>query len=213
MMIHGEDILEEALNFTSTNLESIVTQLNPSLASQVKYTLKQALHKNLPRLEARRYISIYEQNPLHSEILLTLAKLDFNMLQTLHQKEFGNICKWWIEMDVSKKFSFARDRIVECCFWILTVYYEPQYSQARKMTTKLIAIISIIDDIYDAYGTIDELEVFSKAIERWDIKSLDDLPDYMKLIYTTVLKTFEEIKQDMTKEGRFFTLKYYVKEV
>lgn len=93
MMIHGEDILKEAMTFTSTNLESIATKLNPSLTAQVKYTLKQALHKNLPRLEARRYISIYEQNPLHSEILLTLAKLDFNMLQTLHQKEFGNICK------------------------------------------------------------------------------------------------------------------------
>ncbi|KAI5435587.1 hypothetical protein KIW84_022123, partial [Lathyrus oleraceus] len=93
MMIHGEEILEEALAFTSTNLESIATQLSPFLATQVKHTLKQALHKNLPRLEARRYISIYEQDPSHIEIFLTLAKLDFNLLQTLHQKELGNICK------------------------------------------------------------------------------------------------------------------------
>ncbi|XP_058744618.1 probable terpene synthase 2 isoform X2 [Vicia villosa] len=212
MMIHGEDILEGAMTFTSTNLEFIATQLNPSLAAQVKYTLKQALHKNLPRLEARRYINIYEQNPLHSEILLTLAKLDFNMLQTLHQKEFGNICMWWIGMDVPRKFSFARDRIVECCFWILTVYYEPQFSQARKIMTKLIAMLSIIDDTFDAYGTIDELELFAKTIERWDVKNLDDLPEYMKLIYKMVLKNLEEIEQDMTKEGRLFTLKYYIKE-
>ncbi|CAL5189472.1 unnamed protein product [Lathyrus oleraceus] len=212
VMIHGEDILEDAQAFAATNLEAIVTQLNPYLASQVKYTLKQALHKNLPRLEARHYISIYEKIPFHSEVLLTLAKVDFNMLQTLHQKEFGNICKWWIGLDVPKNFSFARDRIVECCFWILAVYYEPQFSQARKMMTKLIAMLSIIDDTYDAYGTVDELELFSKEIERWDIKNLDDLPDCMKLIYRTVLKALEEIEQDMTKEGRLFTLKYYVKE-
>lgn len=56
---------------------------------------------------------------------------------------------------------------MECCFWILAVYYEPQFSQARKMMTKLIAMLSIIDDTYDAYGTIDELELFSKAIERF----------------------------------------------
>jgi (-)-germacrene D synthase len=93
MMIHGEDILEEALSFTSTHLESIATQLSPFLATQVKYSLRQALHKNLPRLEARRYISIYEQDPSHDEILLTLAKLDFNLLQSLHQKEFGNVSK------------------------------------------------------------------------------------------------------------------------
>jgi len=93
MIIHGEEILEEALAFTSTHLESIATQMSHFLAAQVKYALRQALHKNLPRLEARRYISIYEQNPSHDEILLTLAKLDFNLLQSLHQKEFGNICK------------------------------------------------------------------------------------------------------------------------
>ncbi|KAI5435585.1 hypothetical protein KIW84_022123 [Lathyrus oleraceus] len=212
MMIHGEEILEEALAFTSTNLESIATQLSPFLATQVKHTLKQALHKNLPRLEARRYISIYEQDPSHIEIFLTLAKLDFNLLQTLHQKELGNICKWWNGLDVPRKFSFARDRIVECCFWILAVYFEPQFSQARKIMMKLIAILSIIDDIYDAHGTIDELELFTKAIERWDIKNLDNLPEYMKLIYRTILETSEEIEQDMTKEGRPFTLKYYIKE-
>ncbi|KAL2327929.1 hypothetical protein Fmac_021356 [Flemingia macrophylla] len=93
MMVHGEDILEVALAFTSTHLKSIVTTLSPSLATQVNHSLRKALHKNLPRLEARRYISIYEQHPSHNKILLTLAKLDFNKLQDLHQKEFGNICK------------------------------------------------------------------------------------------------------------------------
>lgn len=93
LMVHGEDILEEALVFTTTHLESIANQLSHSHAIQVKHSLRQPLHKNLPRLEARRFISIYEQDPFHDKNLLTLAKLDFNMLQSLHQKEFGNICK------------------------------------------------------------------------------------------------------------------------
>jgi len=93
MMVHGEEILEKALAFTSTHLESIVTQLSPFLAAQVKHSLKQALHRNFPRLEARRYIPIYENDPSHNESLLTFAKLDFNVLQSLHRKEFGKICK------------------------------------------------------------------------------------------------------------------------
>lgn len=93
MMVHEDDILEEALNFTSTHLESIASQSSPSLAAQIEYTLKQALHKNIPRLEARHYISIYEKDPTCDEVLLTFAKLDFNLLQSLHQKEFGNISK------------------------------------------------------------------------------------------------------------------------
>jgi len=35
------------------------------------------------------------------------------------------------------------------------------------MLTKVIAILSIIDDTYDSYGTIDELELFTEAIERF----------------------------------------------
>jgi len=44
------------------------------------------------------------------------------------------------------------------------VYFEPQYS--RWITTKLAALGTIIDDIYDAYGTIEELELFTNAIDR-----------------------------------------------
>lgn len=69
-------------------------------------------------------------------------------------------------MDIAKKLPYARDRVVECCFWVMTVYFEPQYSQARKMMSKFISILSYIDDTYDAYGTIDELELFTQAIER-----------------------------------------------
>lgn len=93
LMVHGEEILEEALAFTTTHLESIANQSSHPHAKQVKHSLRQTLHKNLPRLEARIYISIYEQDPSHNENLLILAKLDFNMLQRLHQKEFGNVYK------------------------------------------------------------------------------------------------------------------------
>ncbi|XP_073221469.1 (-)-germacrene D synthase-like [Cicer arietinum] len=212
MMIHGEEILEEALAFTSAHLKSISTQLNPSLAAQVKHSLTQALRKNLPRLEARRYISIYEQNTSHNVILLRLAKLDFNMLQSLHQMEFGNICKWSKELGITKKLPFARDIIVECCFWSMSVYFEPQYSQARKMMSKVIAHLSFIDDTYDSYGIIDELELFTKAVERWDISCLDDLPNYMKILYKSLLNVYEEIEQETKKEGRIYTVNYFVKD-
>ncbi|XP_004516888.1 probable terpene synthase 2 [Cicer arietinum] len=212
MMIHGEEILEEALAFTSTHLKSISTQLSHFLATQVKHSLTQSLRKNLPRLEARRYISVYEQDASHNVILLRLAKLDFNMLQSLHQKEFGNICKWSKELGITKKLPYARDRIVECCFWSMSVYFEPQYSQARKMMSKVIAHLSFIDDTYDSYGTVDELELFTKAVERWDISCLDDLPNYMKLLYKSLLNVYEEIKEETIKEGREYTLSYFVKD-
>ncbi|KAL5101430.1 hypothetical protein RYX36_005757 [Vicia faba] len=212
LMIHGEDILEEALAFTTTHLESIANQSSHSHATQVKHSLRQAIHKNIPRLEARRFISIYEQDPFHIENLLLLAKLNFNMLQSLHKKEFGILCKWWNDLDVHNKLPYARDRLTESCFWALTIYFEPQYSTIRKIMMKLITALTIIDDTYDAYGTIDELELFTKAIERWDICGLDNLPDYMKFLYRILFDLNKEIEEEAIKEGIMYVLNYYKNE-
>ncbi|XP_028796766.1 (-)-germacrene D synthase-like [Neltuma alba] len=196
LSVHGEDILDEALAFTLNHLHRSITTIEskPFLAAKLRHSLKQCPYRGLPRLEARKYISIYHLNPSCNQVLLKLAKLDFNMLQKLHQKEFGNLCK-----------------IVELCFWILTVYFEPQYSKARSIMTKVIALLSIIDDTFDAYETIDELELLNEAIQRWDIRCLDNLPEYIKLFYKELLNVFQEIDEDMRKEGRSYSV-YYSKQ-
>ncbi|KAL5055167.1 hypothetical protein RYX36_035849 [Vicia faba] len=211
--IHGEDILDEALSFTSSHLETMTTQLSLSVATKINHSLKRPLFKNLPRLVARNYISTYEEDPSHDETLLLLAKLDFNLLQKQHQKELGDISKWWKHLDFATKLPFARNRIVEAYFWILGVYFESEYSLGRKIMTKVISLASVIDDIYDNYGTIEELQLFTQAIQRWDITCMDFLPEYMKFCYKAVLDVFEEIEHDTVKEGIGFCVVYVKNEM
>ena len=71
----------------------MTNQLSPSLAAQINQSLRQTLHKAVPRIEARRYLSFYEEDPPHRKVLLTFTKLDFNVLQKVHQKEVGSITK------------------------------------------------------------------------------------------------------------------------
>ncbi|KAI4354667.1 hypothetical protein L6164_003514 [Bauhinia variegata] len=208
LRVHGEDILEEALAFTSAHLESMASQLSPSLATKVNHSLMRPLRKSLPRLEAWHHISSYQEDPSHDETLLALAKLDFNALQKQHQKELGILTKWWKDLDFATELPFARSRMVECYFWILGVYFEPYYSMGRRITTKVITLTSVIDDIYDVYGTFEELQLFTNAIERWDISCLDFLPEYMRVCYQAVLDVFEEIEHEVTKEGRKFCVDY-----
>jgi len=56
--------------------------------------------------------------------------------------------------------------VVEAYFWPLGMSYVPKDSIARRMVAKLISIISLVDDTYDAYGTVEELEIFTQAIQR-----------------------------------------------
>lgn len=75
-------------------------------------------------------------------------------------------CRWWKKSDFVTRVPYARDRVVEAYFWSLGMSYEPEYSTARKIVGKLIACISLLDDTYDAYGTVEELELFTQAIQR-----------------------------------------------
>ena len=93
LRMHGEDILDEALEFTTTHLKSTVSLIGNLLAEQITCALKQPLHKGLPRLEARRDISFYEQDASHNKVLLKLSILDFNLVQSLHKEELSYITR------------------------------------------------------------------------------------------------------------------------
>ena len=62
--------------------------------------------------------------------------------------------------------NFARDRLMENFLWTVGMIFEPQDGYCRRMSTKVITFINIIDDIYDVYGTLDELELFTDAVDR-----------------------------------------------
>nr|WNI01934.1 terpene synthase [Psidium guajava] len=210
---HGDDTLNDALTFSITHLESMdKSKVSRNLEKQVSHALNQPIHKGLPRLEARHYIQLYQEEPSHDEVLLSLAKLDFNFLQEQHQKELGNITRWWKDLDGKRKFPFIRDRLVEIYFWMSGVYFEPEYDATREMLTKVIMIIQIFDDMYDVYATLKEAELFTEAIERWDVDAKEGLPEYMQVCYQTLLDLYDEIGYEVTRKGQPYRL-FYAKEV
>ncbi|TQD96587.1 hypothetical protein C1H46_017748 [Malus baccata] len=125
--------------------------------------------------------------------LLTFAKLDFNLLQKVHQKELSEI---------------SRDRVVECYLWGLGCCFEPEYSFARMIFGKVTAIVVLIDDIYDVYGTLEELELFTEAVERWNISAMFHLREYMKVCYQALLDLYVEIEETLENEGNSYRIRY-----
>ncbi|XP_060196014.1 (-)-germacrene D synthase-like [Lycium barbarum] len=206
--VGGENILEEALTFTTKCLKSMVPNLSGYFVKQVIHALKMPIRRTLARVATRQYINIYQDNPEHNKVLLQFARLDFNMLQKVHQKELSGITRWWKDLDVERNFSFARNRLVEAYFWILGVYFEPRYYIARRFTTKVISLASILDDLYDVYGTLDELEMFTDAIQRWDINASQQLPPCLKLLYHYLFNTYAEMEELLAKENKSYRILY-----
>ncbi|XP_020110217.1 alpha-humulene synthase-like [Ananas comosus] len=162
----GENILEEAISFARIHLESIANNLKPPLANQVSRALVTPLSRSVKRLETRYYISDYEMEDKRDDTIFEIAKFDFNLLQSLHCEELKSISLWWKDLELKDKLCYVRDRIVELYFWILGVYFEPHYSRARMIATKVVSFVCILDDTYDVYGTLEECRLLTDAIQR-----------------------------------------------
>nr|QIQ56004.1 8,9-dihydroserrulat-14-ene synthase 22 [Eremophila drummondii] len=209
---HGEDILEEATVFTTHYLNEAKPQiLDPYLQAKVTRALKQPLHRGVEKLESRYYISIYEKNESRNELLLKLAKLDFNILQNLYKQELSELFKWWKELDLTTKLPYVRDRVAECFFWGMSANFEPEYSFSRVAVAKAIVMITVLNDTYENVSTLKELEIFPEIVQRWDTKDNDQLPTYMKIAYEFLMSVYEDHDSRVSKQGRSYAVPYAIK--
>ncbi|XP_074304776.1 valerianol synthase TPS8-like isoform X2 [Silene latifolia] len=190
LRLNGEPILDEALTFTTHFLESVAT-----MSDQARHALHQVSHFGIQRVESRHYISFYEDDEHRNEALLKLAKLEFN--------------RWWHKFDFKTKLSYARQRCVECHFWATAMYFEPQYSEARMLLVRVLLVISILDDTYDAFATFEEIQLLTEAFQRWDLSAMNQLPkEYMKLVFQFVYDNYEHFAKEMTKKGKPYAAEY-----
>ncbi|KAK8529620.1 hypothetical protein V6N12_060397 [Hibiscus sabdariffa] len=208
LRVHGEYILEEALWFTRANLQPLANKSSPHLAKLITTALDQPLNKCPPRLAARNYLSFYEEEDTRNETLLQFAKLDFNRVQTLHKQEICQIARFWEDHKFSSELPYARERYVEAYTWANSVYYEPCFTLWRIILTKIVVLVSILDDSFDAYGTPQELQRLIDALKRWEIDALDELQDYTRVICKAVLDVIHEIDELALKEGISYSVPY-----
>ncbi|CBI28980.3 unnamed protein product, partial [Vitis vinifera] len=206
--LEGEDDLEEARRFSTRHLKSLVGNLESDLADQVQQSLEVPLHWRMPRLEARNFIDIYQRRNTKNSALLELAKLDYNLVQSSYQKELKELTRWWTDLGFKEKLSFSRDRLVENYLWSMGIAPEPHFSKCRIGLTKFICILTAIDDMYDIYGSPDELRRFTDAVNRWDTGALVDLPDYMKICYLAMYNFANEMAYDALRDHDLYILPY-----
>jgi len=75
--------------------------------------------------------------------------------------------RWYKDLNPKSTIGqYIRERPVECYYWALGAFYEPHYANARMMFAKLLTLSTFFDDIFDSYGTLDEVRQFNQAVQR-----------------------------------------------
>ncbi|KAG6436190.1 hypothetical protein SASPL_101075 [Salvia splendens] len=126
--INGEDILDKALEFSSSHLRnSLHKTMSTSLSNRVKEALEMPISKSLIRLGAKKFISMYQLDESHNQTLLNFAKLDFNIVQKIHQRELHHITRW----DISAAEELPPYMRI-CYEALLGVYSEMEDEMAKR---------------------------------------------------------------------------------
>ncbi|CAL9128532.1 unnamed protein product [Musa textilis] len=210
----GEVVLIEAMDFTTKHLKNLMEEgsLEPRFGEHVAYALELPLNWRMERIHARWFIETYQSEATMNPLVLELAKLDFNLIQSMHTRELKEVSRWWTDPGLAQRLPFFRDRLMENYFWTVGWAFEPQFWSFREMQPKLVSLITVIDNVYDIYGPLDELEHFTNVMRnsyltlsthehyiiydrhnvccsehfKWDVNTIDKLLGYMKLCFLVV---------------------------
>jgi len=200
---HGEEILDDIIAWSKSRLQSLLEEKNlePELAEEVRCALETPRFRRVKRVEARRYISAYEKKGGRDGTILEFAKLDYNISQAIYCDELKELTVWWKDFQSHIDMRFTRDRLVELHFWMLGVIHEPYYSYSRIMMTKFFIFGNFFDDLYDNYGTTEESDVFTAAMERWDEQIAHQLSAGLKVLLASILNATNKIEEELKLQG------------
>nr|BBE32339.1 linalool/nerolidol synthase [Chengiopanax sciadophylloides] len=200
LSIKGENILEEAAKFSSQILNEKMAFVDQHQDRTARYTLRHPYHKSLAKIMARNYIKDFNAPDGWQHALLELANSDFNMVRSIHQKELSQFSRWWKDLGLTRELKLVRDQPLKWYMGPMAALTDLSMSEQRIELTKAISLIYIIDDIFDIYGTVDELTLFTEAVNRWDMAAMEQLPGYMKMCFKALYDVTNEIGKMVYKK-------------
>ncbi|KAM3343691.1 (3S,6E)-nerolidol synthase 1-like [Capsicum galapagoense] len=199
--VEGEHILDELANFGGEHLNARLTN-NDSCgqARLIKETLKYPYHKSLASCKAKSFISNFKGiNGWGRSTLQELANIDHSITKEIHQHELAQVSRWWRSLGLAEELKLLRDQPLKWYTWPMAVLTDPRMSQQRIELAKCITFVYVIDDIFDLYGTVEGLTLFSQAVNRWELSAMMDLPEYMWSSYRALYDTINDIGDNIYK--------------
>ncbi|RDX82133.1 Isoprene synthase, chloroplastic, partial [Mucuna pruriens] len=135
LTFEGESLCE-ANTSSRTHLINLMKEgMKAKVTEQVRHALEGLpCHQSFHILEAQQYIDTYDKTKSHNLLLLKLATLYFNLVQSSHKKELKETSRWWRDFNLTSKLNFTRDILVETFFWLLRIFSESRFANYHRKT-------------------------------------------------------------------------------
>lgn len=96
LAFEGEDYLDKAREFMRLHLKHVIADVDKKVGVKVEHALELPSHHRMPRLEAKWNIEMYDdKQSVINQMLHKLAILDFNKVQSLHQRELLEVARYY----------------------------------------------------------------------------------------------------------------------
>ncbi|KAG7587996.1 Isoprenoid synthase domain superfamily [Arabidopsis suecica] len=203
LRVEGEETLDGVRDFTFNCLNELCSGRKSHQEREIMSSLAQPRHKTLRRLTSIRFMSMIklagQEDKEWLQSLLLVAEIDSIRSKSLIQEEMSRIFKWWRELNLEKELKKARNQPLKWHTWSMEILQDPTLTEQRLDLTKPISLVYVIDDIFDVYGELEELIIFTQVVERWDHKGLETLPRYMKVCFEALDMITMEISMKICK--------------
>nr|QBP79194.1 monoterpene synthase [Lilium hybrid cultivar] len=98
-------------------------------------------------------------------------------------------------------------------FNFVQIIHQMELKELSKIgITKAVCILSVIDDVYDIYGSFEEVEILTKTIKSWDPHEMRNLPENIKLCYKIIYNFIEEITTSILLDNGCNVMPFLKKE-
>uniref|UniRef100_A0A7N0UKJ0 Uncharacterized protein n=1 Tax=Kalanchoe fedtschenkoi TaxID=63787 RepID=A0A7N0UKJ0_KALFE len=200
LLMEGEDILVKAEGLSRCLLTALCAESDRYVAETIGEMLAHPHHKNLARFRIKSFVTDFESSNRWRDDMKQLAKMDFNFVQLQHQKETQKISEWWDDKGLAMKMERARNQPLKWYLWSMAILEDPGHSEQRIDITKTISLIYTVDDVYDVYGTVEELVLFTEAVNRWDYAAIEPLPHFMRECFRVLDETTTELSHEIYRK-------------
>uniref|UniRef100_A0ACD5V8R0 Uncharacterized protein n=1 Tax=Avena sativa TaxID=4498 RepID=A0ACD5V8R0_AVESA len=202
----GEESLYKAKEFSRKHLSSAIEHLDSNHARYVRQSLDHPYHVSLMQYKARHHLSYMQSLSSTNSGMQELALAEFQLNKLLNQREMQEIKRWWMGLGLAQEIPATRDQLLKWYMFPLTIVEGQAFSRYRIETTKVIALVSIVDDIFDVVATQEELSRFTEAIKMWDLAAADSLPSYMRSCYSALYTITNDIGDLVEREHGLYPM-------